>query len=150
MPQQLSNIGFGTDATTLSGYALRLNDRFGAVDLNFENVGANTATLFIREFVSGYPSGTYVTTSPNYPLSGALGTPISIAPSCTTTKHIVTASQQLGLFGSGNTQVNVTIMLRNPADRRNPTVECIPVGKQNWGFAPGFNQNAFQGIYPNI
>jgi len=149
MPQQLSNLGFGTDATTLSGFALRLNDRFGAVDLNFENVGQNTAVLFVREFVSGYPSGSYPANATQYQ-GTALGSPISIPPSCTTTKHIVTASQQLGVFGSGNTQVNITIMLRNPADRRNPEVECIPVGKQNWGTAPGYNSNAFSGIYPNI
>lgn len=149
MPQQLSNIAFGTDATTLSGYALRLNDRFGAVDLNFENIGVNTATLFVREFVSGYPSGSYATSSTAYQ-GTSLGTPIVIAPSCVQTKHFVTASQQIGIFGSGNTQVNVTIMLRNPADRRNPEVECIPVGKQNWGTAPGYNSGAFGGIYPNI
>jgi hypothetical protein len=149
MPQQLSNIGFGSDATTLSGYALRLNDRFGAVDLNFENVGQNTATLFVREFLSGFPTSSYPTNALNY-AGTILGAPISIAPSCVTTKHLVTASQQIGIFGSGNTQVNITIMLRNPADRRNPLIECIPIGKQNWGFAPGFNSNAFQGIYPNI
>ena len=149
MPQQLSNLGFGTDATILTGYALRLNDRFGAVDLTFENVGVNTGTIFIRELISGFPASTYQ----NVPQ--VLGGPITIAPSAVQTKHIVTASQQLGLFGSGNTQVNVTINLRNIADRRQPTVECIPVGKQNWGAAPGyFNTSgyspAFGGIYPNI
>lgn len=144
MPQQLSNLGFGTDASTLSGYALRLNDRFGAVDLTFENVGANTASLQIRELISGSPNYTYV----NVP--SVLGNMFTIAPWATQTKHIVTASQQIAIFGSGNTQVNVSINLRNPSDRRNPTVECIPVGKQNWGFAPGFNQNAYNAIYPNI
>ena len=45
---------------------------------------------------------------------------------------------------------HITIALRNPADRRNPAVECIPVGKQNWGYAPGYATNAFQATYPNI
>jgi hypothetical protein len=145
MPQQLSNLGFGTDATVLSGYALRLNDRFGAVDFVFENVGTNTATLDIREFLSGYPTSSYVHAP------SALGWPFTVvAGGGVVTKHVVTASQQLGIFGSGNTQVNVTIALRNPADRRSPMVECIPVGKQNWGYAPGYATNAFQAIYPNI
>jgi hypothetical protein len=149
MPQQLSNIAFGTDATTLSGYALRLNDRFGAVDLIFENVGANQATLFIREYTSGYPNYTYPATGSQYFNTG-FGAAIVIPPGGVKTQHLVQASTQMGLFGSGNTSVNVTIALRNPADRRNPEIECIPVGKQNWGFAPGFNSTAFGGVYPNI
>jgi hypothetical protein len=149
MPQQLSNIGFGTDATVLSGFALRLNDRFGSFAMTYENVGPNVATFVVREFVSGYPTSSYV----NAPAT--FGGPVVLQPGGVKTISYVSAAQQIGLFGSGNTQVNATIMLRNPADRRNPTIECIPVGKQGtpgggWGFAAGFNQAAYNAIYPNI
>ena len=145
MSYQLGQVPFGTDATTISGYAIRASDRLGTFDVAFENVGTNTAYIKFLELVSGYPAYTYNSQSP------VLGVPFTVGPGNLVTKHLSVTSEQIGLFGSGNTQVAVTLLFRNPADRRaSPLLELIAVGKQNWGFAPGYNQNAFQGSYPNI
>jgi len=145
MSFQLGQVPFGTDATTISGYALRASDRLGTFDITFENLGTNTAYIALRELVSGYPAYTYNAQT------AVLGSPFTLTPGAVTTKHLSVTSEQIGLFGSGNTQVGVTLLFRNPADRRaSPLIEAIAVGKQGWGFAPGYNQNAFQGVYPNI
>ena len=131
-------MGFGPDASTLTSYAYRAGTKLGAIGLGFENTGANPVTLQVRELVG---SGTAAVYSYN------LGAQFVVNAGGYVEKNYVIVNQQFALFGSGNTTVNMTAFLRNLADRRDAQLDIVPVGKQNWGYSPGENVNAFSGNY---
>ena len=138
MANQVSTLGFGSDASVISGYAFRTNEKFGNVNLNFENTGSNSVVLQLRELVGSGSNAAYsVNLTPQFTLvAGGV-----------TNKSLVILNQQIGLFGSGQTTVNMSIEQRNMGDRRHAEIEIIPVGKQNWGYSPAFAVNAYSGNY---
>ena len=138
MANQLSTLGFSNSAAYITGYALRTNETFGKVDFTFENTGTNAVVLQLRELVG---SGTGAAYSYN------LGPQFTVQAGGVVDQSLVILSQQIGIFGSGQTTVNMAINRRNMGDRRHPEIEIIPVGKQNWGYSPGFNINDYSGNY---
>ena len=47
---QLSSIGFGTDANVFAGYAQSANERLGNIDFVFENTGPNQAYIKLMQY----------------------------------------------------------------------------------------------------
>lgn len=152
MSNQISVIGLGTDISKLAGYTVYGGARLGRVDLVMENVGDNTATLTIKEFAptwdglsasswasnktpSGTQTGTWTTVVANF----------TIGARATKTTKLVVVGKTLGIFGSGNTTVNVTPILRNPANLRGAQFDIIQPGRAGFGFETGFDQTAFTG-----
>jgi hypothetical protein len=138
MANQISTIGFSNDASVTNGYAFRTNEKFGNVNFGFENTGNNSVVLQLRELVG---SGSLASYSVN------LTPQFTLVAGGTTNKALVILNQQIGLFGSGLTTVNVAIEMRNMADRRNPQIEVVPLGKQFWTTSPGLMVNAYSGGY---
>ena len=143
MINQASIIGFGTDATILSGYALAANDRLGNFDLVVENVGTNTLNLTVKELnmVSGY--NTVITPW------------ISVVPKGTKTISFSgILSQQIGFFGSGNTTANISTVLRNPANLRGASIDIVAQGHRGFGWDQAFGSKAFRspgyGAFPDV
>lgn len=139
---QLSSIGFGSDATVFAAYAQNANDKLGNIDFVFENVGPNTAYIRLMQYDgTTSPSGWAVidTTCPTTPFSTDwLG--VAVAPGGTVTKSYVLLSQRVGFFGSGNTLVNISAVIRNKADLRNAQIDIVAVGRKGWGYDEGFNK----------
>lgn len=139
MPQQISTIPIGGSAAFVAGnLAFFANEKLGNVGFGFQNIGNNAASLQLRELIG---SGTNAAYSYN------LGPMFTVQPQGYVEQNFVILGQQFALFGSGNTEVSMSIFLFNPADRRNPKIEVIPLGKQNWGNSPGLNVPAYSGNY---
>ncbi len=136
---QLSVIPFGTDATVIAGYAIA-TERLGNVDLQIENLGANTLSMKVAQFVSGNPSS-YTTIVPLF----------TVAPGGVLTKSLVVAgAKQLAFFGSGRTTANISPVFRNPADLRGASIDIVPVGRFGWTFDIAFDQNSFLPSWPSL
>lgn len=131
---QLSSIGFGTDATVFAGYAQSAGERLGNLDFVFENTGANTAYIKVGQYDG--------TTSPSG--YATIGVPFTLAPGGTATKSFVLASKRIAFFGSGSTTVNISTVLRNKADLRGAQIDIIPAGRKGWGYDMGFNKPELQ------
>jgi hypothetical protein len=126
---QLSSIGFGTDANVFAGYAQSANDRLGNIDFVFENTGANQAYIKLGQYDgSTSPSG-YAT----------VGAPFTVAPGGVITKSYVLLSKRVAFFGSGSTTVNISAVIRNKADLRGGQIDIVAGGRKGWGLDPAFD-----------
>jgi len=139
---QLSAIGFGPDAQTMSGYAQAANERLGNFDLVIENTGANTLRFQLRTFDG--------TTSPSG--YAAVGSAVVVVPGGTKTVSYSLVNKRAGLFGSGNTatdlsgsatstKANVSVVIRNKADLRGGQIDICAGGHAGWGYDQGINPN---------
>jgi len=154
--QQISTISIGTDITQQTGYLVQGNDRLGTFDLIFENTGPNVASILVKQFVgtltpgnvSGYAAlGSIFTVAAASGLS-ASGATIGVQGG-SVTKHYTVVGKQLGIFGSGNTTVNVSVAIRNTGDLRGAQFDFVPAGRVGYGFDPGYNINAFRPAWGN-
>jgi hypothetical protein len=126
---QLSSIGFGPDATVFAGYAQSANDRLGNIDFVFENIGANQAYIKLAQYDG--------TTSPSG--YAQIGDAFTVVPGGVITKSYVLLSKRVAFFGSGNTSVNISTVIRNKADLRGAQIDIVAVGRKGWGLDPAFN-----------
>lgn len=149
---QVSSVPFGTDATQFQGYAESANDRLGAIDFVFENTGPNYAVIRLAQYDGKTsPSGfatidtTYVSSSagvnysPNASQQNFQG--FVVAPGGTTTRHYALLNKRVCFFGSGNTTVNISAVLRNKSDLRGAQIDIVAVGRRSWGYDDGWNRN---------
>lgn len=126
---QVSTIGLGTDITKIAGYAFAANDRLGNIDFVFENTGANTAAIQLKEVVgSGYVN---------------LGSEIQVVAKGTKTVSLVLLSKYLGIFGSGNTTINMSTVMRNQGNLRGAQIDIVPVGRSGFSWDNSFDNKAF-------
>ena len=140
---QLSSVPFGTDATQFQAYAESANDRLGAVDFVFENTGASTAYIRLAQYDgTTSPSGfaTIDTTYTASPFTAAFRG-FAVAPGGTITRHYVLLNKRVAFFGSGNTTVNISAVLRNKSDLRGAQIDIVAVGRRSWGYNEGWNRN---------
>ena len=155
--QQISTVSIGSDITQQVGYLIQGNDRLGTFDLIFENTGPNTASILVKQFVgtttvgnvSGYAAlGSIFTIAAASGLS-ASGATIGVQGG-TVTKHYTVVGKQLGIFGSGNTTVNVSVAIRNTSDLRGAQWDFVATpGHQGWGYDPSTNVNALRPAWGN-
>lgn len=151
---QQSSIGFGPDATVYAAYAQNAGDKLGNLDFVFENTGANTAYIRLMQFTGATsPSGwaSLDTDSPTAPFNTEwVG--FAVAPGGTLTRSYVLLSQRVGFFGSGNTTVNISTVIRNKADLRNAQIDIVASGRKGWGYDEGFDKSTlkkkWRGIAP--
>lgn len=135
---QNSSVGFGPDANVYAGYAQAAGDRLGNLDFQFENTGPNTAYIRLMQYNgSTAPSG-FAAIDTSYTTTGFLG--FSVVPGGVVTKSYVLVSKRVGFFGSGNTTVNITAVIRNKADLRNAQIDIVASGRKAWGFDEGFDR----------
>jgi hypothetical protein len=127
MSNQVSTIPFGTDATTLAGYAYRVNDRLGNLDLMIENTGANSLYFVVKEQTN--PSGAFV----------AVSTPVTVVPKGLKTISLNLLSKKVGFFGSGNTTANVQFTQRNPSNLSGAQTDIVVTGRRGWGYDAGLS-----------
>ena len=136
-------VPFGTVTTVLNGYAQHGNDRLGALDFQFENVGDKDVDIDIKELNA---AGTAYTT-----VVGNTG--VIVKGGGVKTLSIVSNSKRLGFFTKtgGNTSVNITPVLRNKADLRGASIDIVAPYKQGWGFDLGYDKpttQKFWGKFP--
>jgi hypothetical protein len=127
---QLSAIGFGTDANVFAGYIQSAGERLGNIDLVFENTGPSQAYIKLMQYDG--------TTSPSG--YAVVGVPFTVAPGGTTTKSYVLLNKRIGLFGSGSTTVNVSTVIRNKADLRGAQIDIVAVGRRGYGYDEAYNK----------
>jgi len=98
-------------------------------------------------------------TTPSGAITGftSVGPPFILAPRGVLTRSYNLLTQRIGFFGSGiaatvaqqtapyqsllvrSTTVNITAVLRNPADLRGAQIDINTVSRQGWGFDPAFD-----------
>lgn len=128
---QISSVSFGADATRANGYLLSAGERLGNFDLVLENVGPNAAYVKLMQYDGvTSPSGFAV-----------IGTPFTVAAGGVLTKSYSLIGKRVGLFGSGNTLVNVSTVLRNKADLRGAQIDLVVTGRRGWGYDEGWQKN---------
>lgn len=137
---QLSSVGFGPDATVFAGYAQAAGDRLGNIDFVFENTGPNTAYIRLMQYDGQTaPSGfATVPIDQTYTTTGFQG--FAVVPGGVVTRSYVLVSKTVGFFGSGNTIVNISAVIRNKADLRNAQIDIVASGRRGWGFNEGFDR----------
>jgi hypothetical protein len=140
---QLSAISFGSDATSLRGYAQAANERLGAVDFVVENTGDIALVFQLRAFDgSTSPSG-----------YANVGAQTTVNPRGTKTISYTLLGKRVGFFGSGvaanvttggttkyvtSATANVTAVMRNKGDLRGAQIDLVAVGRKSWGYDEGY------------
>lgn len=130
---QLSAIGFSTDANVLAGFAQSAGDRLGNIDLIFENRGNVAAFIKVSQFDG-------VTSPSGYAQIGA-GSTVAAGGSLTRSFNLL--SKRIGFFGSGvggSTSVNISAVIRNKGDLRGAQIDIVATGRKGWGYDSGFNR----------
>lgn len=127
---QLSSIGFGSDASVFAGYAQAAGDKLGNIDFVFENTGPNAAYLRLMQYDG--------VTSPSG--FAQVGSWMTLAAGGTLTQSYVLLSKRVGFFGSGNTIVNISTIIRNKADLRGAQIDILASGRFGWGYDEGYNK----------
>ena len=137
---QVSSVPFGVDATVFQGYAESANDRLGAIDFVFENIGPNTAYVRLGQFDGVTSPSGFATIDTTYTASpftaGFLG--FAVAPGGTVTRHYSLVSKRVAFFGSGSTSVNISAVLRNKSDLRGAQIDIVATGRRGWGYDQGW------------
>lgn len=133
---QISKIGFGSNANVFAGYAMAANDRLGNFDLVVENTGNNTLSLQLKEYLPA--SATW----------GNVGSVHTIVAGGTATISLSLVSKALGFFGTGNTTANISTVIRNKANLRGAQIDILTSGRKGWGFDAGFDKEAFRTPWP--
>ena len=140
---QVSSVAFGTDANVFQGYAESANDRLGAIDFVFENTGPNPAYIRLGQYDGQTSPSGFATIDTTYTASpftaGFRG--FAVAPGGTVTNHYVLISKRVAFFGSGNTVVNISAVLRNKSDLRGAQIDIVATGRRSWGYDQGWNRN---------
>ncbi len=131
---QQSSIGFGTDANVFAAYAQNANGKLGHVDFVFENTGGNQAYLKLMQYDG-------VTAPSGYAL---VGEAFTLVPGGSVTKSYVLVNQRIGFFGSGNTTVNISSVIRNKGDLRGAQIDIVAVGRRGWGYDEAFDKPILQ------
>lgn len=127
---QISSVGFGPDATVLAGYAQSANERLGNIDFVYENTGTNSAYIKVGQFDG-------VTSPSGYK---DVGNAVTVVPGGTLTRSFTFISKRIGFFGSGNTKVNISAVIRNKGDLRGAQIDIVPVGRRSWGYDQAFDR----------
>lgn len=128
---QQSSIGFGSDATLLAGYAQSTNNRLGNIDFVFENTGSNQAYIKLAQYDG--------TTSPSGYAN--VGNAFTVVPRGTVTRSYTFLGKRIGFFGSGNTKVNISTVIRNKGDLRGAQIDIVATGRRSWGYDQAFNKS---------
>lgn len=139
---QVSSVPFGTDANVFQAYAQSAGDRLGAIDFVFENTGPNNAYIRLAQYDgTTSPSGfaTIDTTASASPFN--IFTGFAVAPGGTVTRHYTLISKRVAFFGSGNTIVNISAVIRNKSDLRGAQIDIVAVGRRGWGYDEAWNRN---------
>jgi hypothetical protein len=134
---QVSSIPFGTDANVYQAYAQSANERLGAIAFVFENTGPNTAYIRLGQYDGKTSPSGYASIDTTYAANGFNG--FSVAPGGTVTRSYALLSKRIAFFGSGNTIVNVSAVLRNKSDLRGAQIDIVPAGRKGWGVNEGWN-----------
>lgn len=134
---QSSKVPFGTNPAVFNGYLQRANARLGNIDLIYQNEGANDAHILVQEATA--PSG-YT------PVGGWF----EVVAGGTVTRSYNLLSKKIGFFGTGNTTVNISAAIRNPADLRGAEYDLQVVGRKNWGYDPAFDTAAYEPNWPPL
>ena len=127
---QASLVPFGSNPAVVNGYMFTANDRLGNIDLVYENRGDNDAQILLQEAYA--PSGFT-------PLDGWF----TVAARGTVTKSYKLVNKVCAFFGTGNTVVNISAAIRNPADLRGAQFDISITGRKGWGFNPAFDSGSF-------
>jgi len=135
---QVSSVPFGTDANVFQGYAESANDRLGAIDFVFENTGPNTAYIRLGQYDGATAPSGFASVDTSYAANGFLG--FSVVPGGTVTRHYSLVSQRVAFFGSGNTSVNISAVLRNKSDLRGAQIDIVATGRRAWGYDEGWSR----------
>ena len=146
MLNQLSSVGFGTDATVLAGYACATNSYLGNVDFIVENVGSNTLWMEFKEYTgAGINSAGNATTAGSGYVS--LGSALTIVPGGQQTQSLSVLSQKIGFFGSGSTTANISCVFRNPSDLRGAQIDMNIVGRRGWSIDSGYPYKQYSPVW---
>lgn len=140
---QLSTVPFGSDANVFQAFAQSANDRLGPVDFVFENTGRNTAYIRLAQHDgSTSPSGyvTIDTTFTDTPFTAGFQG-FAVAPGGVLTRSYVLVSKRVAFFGSGDTTVNISAVLRNKSDLRGSQIDILPASRRGWGYDEAWNRN---------
>ena len=140
---QVSSVPFGTDANVFQGYAESANDRLGAIDFVFENTGPNNAYIRLAQYDGVTSPSGYATVDTTYTASPFTANfrGFAVAPGGTVTRHYTLISKRVAFFGSGNTAVNISAVLRNKSDLRGAQIDIVATGRRAWGYDEGWNRN---------
>lgn len=140
---QCSSVPFGTDANVFQGYAESAGQALGAIDFVFENTGPNTAYIRLAQYDGATSPSGFATIDSTYTASpftaNFLG--FAVAPGGTTTRHYSLVSKRVAFFGSGNTTVNISSVIRNKSDLRGAQVDIVAVGRRSFGYDEAWNRN---------
>lgn len=115
---QASHVPFGPDATRIAGYAMTANERLGAIDFQFENVGSIPAYIKVMAYVgptttpSGYSDvlplnneamNNVTANPPSSAITGftTVGPPFVVQPKGCITRSYNLVTKRIGFFGSG-------------------------------------------------
>ena len=139
---QVSSVPFGVDANVFQGYAESANDRLGAIDFVFENTGPNTAYIRLGQYDGVTSPSGFATIDTTYTASpftaNFLG--FAVAPGGTVTRHYTLISKRVAFFGSGNTIVNISAVIRNKSDLRGAQIDIVATGRRGWGYDEGWGR----------
>jgi hypothetical protein len=135
---QLSSVGFGPNAEVYAGYAQAANERLGNISFVFENTGPNTAYIRLMQYDGVTAPSGFAAIDTAYTTTGFLG--FAVAPGGVVTNNYVLVSKRVGFFGSGNTTVNISAVIRNKADLRGEQIDIVAAGRRSWGFDEGFDR----------
>ena len=138
---QISALGFGSDASVFAGYAQAANERLGNIDFIVENTGSNTLYMTLGQYDGNTsPSG-----------FAKVGSAFVVVPGGVKTQSYSLVSKRIGFFGSGNTKTdltgsatstkaNITAVLRNKSDLRGAQIDIVATGRRGWGYDEGWNK----------
>ena len=133
MASQVSQIPCG-NANVVAGYIACPNNQLGSFDLAFTNTGTNTATIIIKQLSADG-------TAYNITLVNSF----TIVAGGTLTKHLVGIGVgQVALFASGNTVVNMEIIIRNPAALAGQDIFFTTTGRRGWGASTAVDPSGFR------
>ena len=156
MSNQISTIGFGSDANLLAGQALSTNDRIGNINLlvtvptslagSSVSYGqtVSSGSLYLKVKVHDgvtAPSGYYDVAGPFQIVNGGN----QIVP------LVGINSKRIGFFGSGNVKANISVILNNASALAGQDITIVPGPRAGWGFQDASQVQAFQSPgYPTL
>ena len=124
-------------------YAESANDRLGAIDFCLENVGPNTAYIRLAQYDGATAPSGFATIDTTYTASPFTANfqGFAVVPGGTVTRHYTLISKRVAFFGSGNTIVNISSVLRNKSDLRGAQIDIVATGRRGYGYDEGWNRN---------
>ena len=139
MSNQVSTVPIGVDITVLAGYAQAVNERLGNIDFIIQNTGSyvsatdtKTATIKLMEYDG-------VTSPSGYKI---IGTAFTVVAGGQKTVAANLLSKRVGFFGSGNTTVNISTVIRNPGDLSGKQIDIVVVGRRGYDWDAGADRKS--------